>query len=707
MGLATGGLLVGAYLPGCKHTQWGAPGDFAPNAFVRVTPDDRVIFTLARVEMGQGTMTSETMLVAEELNLDPKEIEVEHAPNHEDYQNPDYLIQNTGGSNSTKSSYEPLRRAGATVREALLGAAASQWDVPKGELVLEGKTVRHSKSSREIRIGALAERARDFIDDDAEPKPRSEWRYLGKPQPRRDAQSKVDGTAIFGADPEPAGVEVAVVLHPPYGGALEIFDASEAKKMPGVRAIFEVPSGLAIVADRYPRARKAANAVKVQWTKSTFSTEQMFADYGALLDVDDGSSARSDGDVEDVFEENKQIIEAEYRFPYVAHATMEPMTTTVWVQEKRCDVWAPTQSTTLCANMASEVLDMPAKYIHVHQTLLGGGFGRKAYGDVVREAAEIAKHRPAPVRLIYSREDDLQRDLYRPASLHRLRAAIDGDTILAWQHRIVSQSSLFNAGGKDMMKEILPLGPEEMAVSVARSLVTDGSIVEGAANLPYAIENVEVSYHSVDTPIPTGVWRSVGHSFNAFIAETFIDELATMLGKDPFLYRRDSLAKFPRHLGVLNLAAEKAGWDQPLAEGHARGIAVHESFHSFAALVVELSLVDKKPRVHRVVAAVDCGLVMNPDGLRAQVESGVIYGLSSALTRHAITIKDGWVEQSNFHDFEVLRMHECPKIETHLVDSDAPPTGIGEVAVAPIAPAVANALARLTGKRYRELPLET
>jgi isoquinoline 1-oxidoreductase subunit beta len=701
----TGGLIVAAYLPSCGHTQRGAPDDFVANAFVRITPDNRVIFTLARVEMGQGTMTSETMLVAEELGLELKEIEVEHAPNHADYRNPQFLVQSTGGSTSTTTSFEPLRQAGAMAREALLGAAAAEWGVPKNELVLEHKLVRHAKTKREAKMGDFAVRARDFVDSDAKPKPREEWKLIGTSQARIDAKAKVDGTAVFGADPDPPNLEVAVVIHGPYGSTLVSYDADAAQKMPGVKAIFPISTGVAVVADRYPRARKAASAVKVEWSKSDFSTKQMFAEYGALLDKNPGDEARDDGDADEIIEKSANAISAEYRFPYVAHAAMEPMTTTVWVDGDRCEIWAPTQATMLNATIASEVTGISKDKITVHQTLLGGGFGRKGYGDVVQQAAEIAKQRPGPVRLMYSREDDIQRDLFRPASLHRVRAVVDKGKPIAWTHSLVTQSSLFTELMKPLLKEAVPGFMAGAALWGARTFAPDPSILEGATTLPYAIENVKVCYHRSETVVPTGVWRAVGHTFNGFVSETFIDELAVLAKKDPYEFRRDLLQAHPRHLAVLETAAKKGDWGKPLANGRARGIAVHESFHSYASVVVEASLDGKLPRVDRVVVAVDCGVVINPDGVRAQVESGVIYGLASALTQQAITLVDGRVEQSNFHDFELLRMHQCPKIEVHLVKSDAAPTGIGEVAVAPTPPAVANAFFQLTGKRIRELPI--
>lgn len=701
-----GGLIVAAYLPGCGHTQRGAPGDFAPNAFLRVTPDDRVIFTLARVEMGQGTKTSETMLVAEELNLDLAEIEIEHAPNHSDYKNPDYMIQSTGGSNSTKSSYEPLRKAGAVTREALLGAAAAEWGVERASLSMEHKKIRHAASGREAAIGAFAARAPDFVDEDAKPKPKKDWRLLGTSPKRVDAQSKVDGTAIFGADPDPANVEVAVVIHGPHGAKLESFDAEAAKKMPGVKAIFAISTGVAVVADRYPRARKAAGAVKTSWTKSEFSSEKMFQEYRALLEKSAGDSALDEGDAEELVEKAPHKVTAEYRFPYIAHAAMEPMNATVWVDGDRCEIWAPTQATMMCASVAAAVTGISRDKIRVHQTLLGGGFGRKTYGDVVAQAAEIAKQRPAPVRLMYSREDDLQRDLFRPASLHKISGVVEKGKLVAWAHRLVAQSSLFTEETKPMLEEVVPKFMTGAALWGARTFAKDSSIVEGAATFPYAVENIKVSYHRTETPIPTGVWRSVGHSFNAFVVETFLDELGALAKKDPYELRRELLRDQPRHLAVLEAAAKHAEWGKALPPGRARGIAVHESFHSYAAIVVELSLDGKKPRVERVVAAIDVGTVLNPDGVRAQVESGVVYGLASALTRQAITFAGGRAQESNFHDFELLRMHECPKIEVQVIDSDAPPTGIGEVAVAPTAPAVANALFHLTGKRVRELPIK-
>jgi isoquinoline 1-oxidoreductase/isoquinoline 1-oxidoreductase beta subunit len=706
-GLFAGSLVVGLHLESCAHAPWGAPHDLAPNAFLRVTPDDRIVFTLARVEMGQGTMTSETMLVAEELGVDPALIEIEFAPNDSAYKNPDYGLQTTGGSNSTKSSFDVLRQAGATVREALLGAAMSELGVGRASLRLEGKAVRELPAGRTLRIGALAERARAFVNDRAPLKPRSEWTLIGRSRVRLDAQAKVDGSAVFGADPDPPGVEVAVVIRGPFGSALEGYDATTAKAMPGVKAVFPIASGVAVVADRYWRARKAAAAVSARWSKAEFGTDVLFADYARRLDQDAGRSARSEGRAEEVLRKSARVITAEYRLPFVAHVAMEPMTATAWVKDDACEVWAPTQSPTLCANVAARVSGISASRIRVHQTLLGGAFGRKSYADAVAEAVEISLNRHAPVRVIWSREDDIQYDMFRPGSLHRVRGAVDGGRALAWSHRLIAQSALLTDAMTDTAVELVPRMFAGATIWAMRTFTTDDSVVEGAADLPYAIENIDVRYQVAQAPIPTGIWRSVGHSFNGFVAETFIDELADALERDPFEFRRELLCDRPRHLGVLERAAKEAGWGTPLPAGRARGIAVHESFGGFVAAVAELSLEGGRPQVHRLVAAVDAGPVVNPDGVRAQIEGGLVFGLSTALTRQEITVKNGRVEQANFNDFEVLRMHQCPEIEVHIVESGFAMSGVGEIGVAVAAPAVANALFRLTGVRARTLPLFT
>ncbi|MFP6685140.1 MAG: molybdopterin cofactor-binding domain-containing protein, partial [Polyangiaceae bacterium] len=572
------GLVVAVHLPACAQSRWPIPnpvdrGDgsvkpsslddpgFMPNAFLRVTTDDRIIFVLARTEMGQGVYTSETMLVAEELNIDPAEIEIVAAPAHRAYVNPMLKMQITGASSSTRTSFEPLRAAAAVVREALVGAGAAKWGVPPSEVRLKGKVVIHQASKRKVQIGTLAVAARDFVDDEAKPKPRSQWKLLGTSPRRLDAQQKVNGTAQYGADVDLPGLEVAVVMHGPTGSRLMGFDAGSALDSPGVKAVFAIEAGVAVVAERYDQVRKAADKVKVEWSPSEVSSAGLLDEYSRRIADDDLSTARSDGDVGEVLESASEIISAEYRFPFLAHMALEPMTATAWVKENHtCEIWAPTQSTAACAWAGSHAGGVRRDDVTVHQTFIGGGFGRKSYVDVVLEAAEISKVRRAPVRVLWSREDDVQCDAFRPATVHRIRAVMNDKRPVAWQHATVGQTALFTEGRKETLTELVPEFMTGVVLWGARTFSGAPSLVEGSKQLRYDIPNIEVKYAVADEVVHTGIWRSVGHSQNAFVLETFIDELATRAGEDPYRFRRDLLSKSPRHLGVLDLAAEKAGW---------------------------------------------------------------------------------------------------------------------------------------------------
>jgi CO/xanthine dehydrogenase Mo-binding subunit len=701
--LGTAGLGLVFHLPGCSRgRKWGAAGDLEPNAALRITPDGTVIFTLARTEMGQGTMTSETMMVAEELNLAPSAIQVVNAPAHLDFKNPEFGVQATGGSTSTKTSFGVLPKVGAQAREALVAAAAAAWKVPVEQVRLENGSLHHDGSERSAPMGQFATAAQDFVSSSATPKPRSEWSLLGRDHRRLDARSKVDGTAQFGAEAGPPDAEVAVVIRGPLGSQVTRFDASKAQKMPGVQDVFEISSGVAVVADRTWRARKAAEAVTVEWTPSTFNTEEMWKRYAATLDAGGGSSAHRAGDPAGALD-HPDTLEAQYQLPFVNHATMEPQNCTASVTAEGCEIWVPTQSPGQCALQAAMVTGLSRDKIQVHQTFLGGGFGRRGEVDFVREAVEVSKGRGRPVRVQWSREDDVQNDFYRPASLHRLRGRIADGKPVGWSHTIVQQSAFERPIGQ-MLQEAMASPLSDVAAWAMLTFVDDPSIVEGAADLPYAIENTTVDYHVAPAEVPVGFWRAVGHSSNGFVVESFIDELAHAAGTDPVGFRQALLRDHPRHRRVLELAAERAGWGQPTKPGRAQGVAVHKSFGTFVAQVAEVSVDEGRIRVHRVVAAVDCGTAIHPDGIRAQIESGIVYGLSAALKREEITFVDGWVQQSNFHDFEVLRMDESPNIEVHVVDSDEAPTGTGEPGLPPVAAAVGNAVFRLTGKRLRKLP---
>lgn len=702
-----GGLAVSFHLPGCSGSpadRWGGPQDFVPNANLRITADDRLVFTLARVEMGQGTLTSQVMIVAEELGIDPELFEVEFAPAHADFGEPEYGVQVTGGSTSTRNAYPILTQVGAVAREALLGAAASQLKVGRDTLSIDGKRVV-STSGKSASFGELAQRARNHIDENATPKPRDAWTVIGRDRTRLDAQSKVDGSAVFAADHTLEGTETAVIVRGPLGATPTSVDDVEAKKVKGVRAVMTTPYGVAVVAKHYYQARKAADRLKVEWSASDFSTDAMWKRYAARLDTDEGiGNARDDGDASGALKAATDVVEAEYRLPFLNHATMEPQNCLARVDDGGCEVWTPTQAPQQVAMVAAKITGLPASKIKVHQTLLGGGFGRRSETDYVAEAVYLAKERGAPVRVQWSREDDVQHDFYRPASLHRLRAKVSGESIEAWEHRVVQQSVMERAVPL-MLKETMPSAFAGVATWAMLATSNDPSIIEGADGVAYAIPNISVGYQKAQEPVPTGFWRSVGHSSNAFVVESFVDELAARAKRDPVELRRELLKEHPRHLGVLEAAARAASWGSKLPEGHAHGVAVHESFHSYVAVVAQVSVANDAIRVHKLTAAVDCGTAIHPDGVRAQIEGGMIFALGPTLTQAEITFEQGRVLQSNFHDFQTLRFAVSPEVEVHIVDSREPPSGVGEPGVPPTAPAVANAVFALTGKRLRSLPL--
>ena len=699
---ASAALYVGFHLPGCSSNRSNNTGRFEPNAFLEATSTGSIIFNLARVEMGQGTLTSETMLVAEELNMDPEEIEIHFAPADPKYANPVFGVQATGGSTSTASSFEPLRKAGAVMREAFVGAAAAAFGVDRARVRFEHGRLFDAGSDRSLHFKELVDSAHAHLDANAQPKPRSEWRLLGRSQPRLDNRSKSTGTAIFGADAGPSDVEVAVVVRGPYGSELQSFEAEGAKAVDGVLAVFEISSGVAVVATGYPEALDGAAKVNTEWSDSSFSTEVMWSEYAATLDEGGASDIRSEGSALD---DEEDVLEAEYCLPFLVHAPMEPPVATAWVRKQGADVWLPTQGPGGVAVAVARITGLDQESIRIHSTLLGGAFGRKTYVDYGSEAVEIAMKRDKPVRLQWSREDDVRHGYFRPASLHRLKGAVKDGAPSHWEHRMVAQTAMYDVF-PDMLNEVMPRFAAKGLVWGMKTFADDPSIVEGAKDLPYAIPNLRVGYASAESPVKCAFWRAVGHSHNGFVVESFVDELAHAAGQEPLAFRRALLAGHPRHLGVLELAAEKAAWGQPLPEGRARGLAVHHSFGSYVAEVAEVSVEEGRPKVHRVVAAVDCGTVVNPDGVRAQIEGGIVFGLSAAMTKEAITFEGGSVQQSNFHDFEVLRMRDCPDIEVHIVDSQEPPTGVGEPGLPPIAAAVGNALFALTGQRLRALPFQ-
>jgi isoquinoline 1-oxidoreductase beta subunit len=691
---ASGGLLLAISLPDAVAQARPGP-TFQPNAFVRIGADNTVTVIVKHLEMGQGTYTGLPTLVAEELDADWSQMRAVGAPADAKLYNNLFWgqAQGTGGSTALANSYEQLRKAGATARAMLVAAAAEKWKVPATEIRV-AKGVVSAKDNKATFGQLAADAAKQNVPDDVRLKDPKDFVLIGKSLTRTDARAKSNGAAQFTQDLKLPGMLTAVVLHPPrFGAKLKSFDAAKAKAIKGVQDVvaFSTPvsNGVAVLAKDYWTAKKGRDALTAQWDESgafRLGSAEIMNQYKELA-AKPGTSARKEGDAESALKSAAKVLEAAYEFPYLAHAAMEPMNCVVRLDASGCEVWNGEQFQTVDQMHLAQLLGLKPEQVKLNQLYAGGGFGRRAnpQSDFLLEAAAIAKAARAPVKLVWGREDDMKAGWYRPMYYHTLKAGLDGaGNLVAWQHVIVGQSILTGTAFESVM-------------------VKDGvdvTSVEGASTLPYAIPNLAVSLHSPKIGVPVQWWRSVGSTHTAFATECFLDEIARETKKDPYQLRRALLAKHPRHKGVLELAAQKAGWGKPLPAGRARGIAVHESFNTFVAQVVEISA----KRIERVVCAVDCGVAVNPNIIAMQMESGIGFGLSAALTG-AITLKDGVVEQSNFHDYPVLRINEMPRIETWIVPSREKPTGVGEPATPVIAPALANAILALQGKPIRALPL--
>jgi len=693
---ACGGLLVGVQLPAARGSAAAtAVADWAPNAFVRIAADGRVTVMINKAEMGQGISTSLTMVVAEELDADWSRIAFEFAPADLVYAHPGYGIQMTGGSTSTMGMTEPMRQAGATARTMLVAAAAKQWKVPVDECRTENGAVVHDKSSRRTNYGDLVAIAAKLPVPDKVPlKARSQFALIGKPTRRLDSEAKVRGTAQFALDVYVPGMLTAVVAHPPtFGGKAKKIDALAARAVKGVKDVIDVGSGVAVIADGFWAAKRGRDALVVEWDlgpNAALSSEGLRDAYRALSRKP-GLVATKVGDAAGVKVKAAKNLEVDYELPFLAHAPMEPLNCVVAPNAGGAEIWAGTQFQTVDQAAAAAVFGVAPEKVKLNTTFLGGGFGRRANpaSDYIVEACKIAKAKNAPIKLVWTREDDMRSGYYRPLWHSRIGASIDArNNVIGWSHTIVGQSFIV---GTPFEKFIVKDG-------------IDGTSIEGAADMPYAIPNVQVELHTTQNAVPTLWWRSVGHSHTAFVVESFLDELAHATKQDPLELRRSLLVAKKAHLGVLDLAAEKAGYGKALPSGHAHGIAVHFSFNTFVAMVAEVSMEDGWPKVHRVTVAVDCGTTINPDTVKAQLEGAVGFGLTTALYSE-IELAEGRVVQSNFHDYPLLRMNEMPAVDVHLVASEAAPTGVGEPGVPPVAPALCNAIFRLTGKRVRSLPL--
>jgi isoquinoline 1-oxidoreductase beta subunit len=694
--LLGGGLVLACHLPfGRKNALAVQQQEFAPNAFLRIGQDDSITIIVNKSEMGQGIYTSLPMLVAEELCCDWKKVRVLPSPVAPEYNHAQFgPLMVTGGSSSVRSEWSRLSLAGAAAREMLITAAAQIWNISPAACKAENGFVV-SPSGEKLSFGKLVEKAAK-LPVPKEPKLKAGKKsLLGTPAKRLDSPAKINGTALFGIDVDAPGMLTAVIARPPvFGGKLVSFNADKAKAIPGVRTVVAIEAGVLVAADDFWQAQTAREQLAITWDEgkwSSLSTPAMHERYARLAETP-GLTARKEGDAARYLDNNPGKIEAVFAMPYLAHATMEPLNCFVDLKQDSCLIRTGSQFQTVDRAAAARVAGLKPEQIVFETTFLGGGFGRRANpaSDFVVEAVQAAKALGRPVKLVYSREDDMKSGYYRPMWYDRVEAALDRKGYpLAWRHRIVGQSIIagtpFESG---MVKDGI-----------------DHTSVEGASDTPYAIPNLQVELHTVANGVPVLWWRSVGHSHTAFVMESFMDELAHKAGQDPYRYRRSLLVKHPRNLNVLQTAAEKSGWGKSLPKGRARGIAVHESFGSYIAQVAEVSLgKDGTIKVHRVVCAIDCGRIVNPDTIKAQMESGIIFGLSAALYG-AITLKNGRVEQSNFDRYPLVRMAAAPKIEVHIVASNADPGGVGEPGVPPIAPAVANALFAASGARVRTLPM--
>jgi isoquinoline 1-oxidoreductase beta subunit len=693
---AGGGLLLSVGLPALIGGAEAAGTDgFAPGAFIRIDRGGQVTLIIPQVEMGQGTYTSMSMLIAEELEVELQQVAVEHAPPDDRlFVNPLLGFQVTGGSTSVRAFWEPLRRAGATARSMLVSAAAQAWKVDPGSCRAEKGEVIHAATGRMLTYGALADRAATLpVPDNVALKDPQAFKLIGMSAKRLDTPDKVNGKAEYGIDVKIPGMKIATVAAcPVFGGKLARLDDSKARAVKGVRQVVRLDNAVAVVADHMGAARKGLAALDIAWdagANAQFSSADLVAQHEEAVKRP-GVIATQDGDVGTAMTSAASTLEAVYQLPLLAHATMEPMNCTVHVRPDGCDVWVGTQVITRAQATAAQVTGLPLAKVRVHNHLLGGGFGRRLEVDGVTQAVQIAQQVDGPVKVIWTREEDIQHDVYRPFYYDRLAAGLDaGGAPIAWSHRVTG-SSILARWAPPAFKNGL-----------------DGDAVEGAAG-PYSFPNVLVDYVREEPPpgLTTTWWRGVGMTHNAFMVEGFIDELAAAAGKDPVEYRRALLSKAPRARAVLDLAAEKAGWGRPLPAGSGRGVSVIFGFGSYLAQVAEVAVgKDGRVRVARVVCAVDCGRIVNPDTAKAQMEGGIIFGITAALYGD-ITIKAGRVEQSNFDNYQMLRIDEAPVIEVHLIASEEAPGGLGEPATAAIAPAVVNAIFQAAGKRLRKLPAD-
>jgi CO/xanthine dehydrogenase Mo-binding subunit len=723
--LAAGGLALGVYgVTGGEKVKkasevWEAgPGDMAPNAWVRIGLDGRVTVRVNHTEMGQGVSTSLPMIVAEELDADWSKVDFEIAPAESVYKNPQFNTQMTAASTSLHTSWDILRRAGAAAREMLIAAAADRFQAPKSQCLTQKGQVIHQPSGRSLSYGELArDAAHKPVPQNPRLKSPDRFRLIGRPLPRLDTPAKVKGRAAFGLDVRMPGLLTAMVVHPPIlGGRLASLDPGPALAVPGVRRVLPIEQGVAVVADAFWPAQKGAETLKITWDNDQaldLDSDALMKRWAALA-RQPGDTIFESGELDAAMASAHRIVEASYESPFQAHATPEPMNATAWVRAGRCDVWVPTQHQDAAQETAARICGLPYSKVSIHTTFTGGGFGRRICVDYVAEAVQVSKAMAAPVKIVWTREEDTRRDYFRPANYHLLRAGLDqSGQIIGWLHRLVGPDHFAHLM-QGLIPSMLPYGVPRLLRSAGTSLarllvpyvVPGKKIMEGAVPLEYAVANVRAEHINDDPGVPIGFWRSVAHSHNAFVKECFLDQVARTVGRDPLEYRLNLLPKNSLLRPTLECAAQKAGWGRQSGSGVFQGLAAHNFHETMLACVAEVSP-DKSQglKINRIVCAVDCGLPVNPRTVEDMVIGAIIFGLTATL-KSSISIRKGRVQQGNFDDFPLIGMDEAPPIEVHIMKSRRPPHGLGEAAVPLIAPALANAVTAATQRSIQRLPLK-
>ena len=695
---AGGGLMLSLRLPLAMDeasAETKAAGSFVPNAFIRIDSDGQIVLTMPYVEMGQGTYTSIPMLIAEELEVDLTQVRLEHAPPNEKlYANPLIGIQATGNSNAIRGAWQPLRQAGATARTMLVSAAAKRWTVDPTSCRAQSGEVLHPPTGRRISYGELAaDAARMPVPKDVVLKRPEQFKLIGTPAKRLDTPAKVNGSAVYGIDVRPPGVKIATLAQSPvFGGRVKRVDDAAARAVKGVRQIVRLDDAVAVVADHMGAAGKGLAALVIEWDDgphAKLTTDAVAAELEQAT-LGPGAVAQNIGDSDNAMASAATKVEAIYQVPFLAHATMEPMNCTVHVRNDGCEIWVGSQVLGRAQAVAAKVTGLPLDKVVVHNHLIGGGFGRRLEIDGIARAVQIAQQVDGPVKVVWTREEDIQHDMYRPYFFDRISAGLDGKgNPVAWNHRFA---------GSSIIARFLPPGFKDGL---------DPDTTEGAIDLVYDVPNLHVEYLRVEPPgIPTAFWRSVGPSHNVFVTESFVDELAAAAKQDPLAYRLALIDKSPRAKAVLALAGQKADWGQPLPARNGRGVSLQFVFGTYMAQIAEVEVSNNGAvRVRRVVCAVDCGIAVNPDTIRAQIQSAIMFGVTAALYGE-ITIKAGRVEQTNFDTYQILRIDAAPVVEVHIVGSSETPGGMGEAGTSAIVPAVTNAIFAATGKRLRKLPVD-